>query len=107
MEQFDVHLLGYCDSITKALLSKLGWGDEIEFEMKQGDEPWKWLFEGASEVPHEETSDESSIEPDTEDEEEEEEPANEHRHPGHEHHEIVNDESGTQESNQEFNHDWP
>ncbi|KAJ3319923.1 NAD-dependent protein deacetylase sirtuin-1 [Boothiomyces sp. JEL0866] len=72
MEQFDVHLLGYCDAITKALLSKLGWGDEIAFEMKEGDEPWKWLFEGASEVVPEESSEESSIEPDTEDEEDDE-----------------------------------
>ncbi|KAJ3274089.1 NAD-dependent histone deacetylase sir2 [Terramyces sp. JEL0728] len=87
MEQFDVHLLGYCDSITKALLSKLGWGKEIQYEIKQGDEPWKWLFEGASEAVHEETSEESSVGPDTEDEEEE--------HHEEEHNDIQESEDNT------------
>lgn len=81
MEQFDIHLLGYSDTVTQALVKGLGWDKADEnvkngglqsttlspisksstpflpsipnLSFKSGRLPWQWMFEGAIEKPSE------------------------------------------------------
>jgi hypothetical protein len=80
MEGFDIHLIGYSDVVTQALVHKLGWkfpqdalvqqNPETNLDYQAGSSPWKWMFAGAMEQPHqhsEESSEEeaSDMTPDT------------------------------------------
>lgn len=58
MSRFDIHLLGYCDSITQQLSKALGWSnDDIPtLTPKAGPLAWQWFFPGAIEHSFESSS---------------------------------------------------
>jgi hypothetical protein len=82
MEAFDIHLLGYSDTVTMALSKALGWDDSnsegfdptapfaetggkrlpgtspVDLSCRQGAKEWQWLFDGAIEQKPESESEE-------------------------------------------------